>query len=499
METFLLVGYIGLVLIVFEGGLTMQPSSFVPQLPLACVTALVGVLAPIALTFGLYHGYGYPTIDAFAAGSALASTSLGTVSACLLPLKVRPREADANCCRFPDLFRSPRGRSGTGRLGSGRDLERRSSHRRRHRTRPPCHHRTARLQRWRHFRPRLDRGSPDRYQSGHGGRHASRGGLDLCSDFSMAPAERLGRTRRPQCGAVSRCRRPQRVPRDRRLRGDNHAARSVPRRVLFECTSCTGLRRLLRGVLGRVSLADTRTREFFRVVPRHSVLRLVDFLQIFVPLFFISIGFSIPFLQLWTGKRIWRGIVYAILMTIGKLLAGLPVLIVGLIKNRQTPDGMLERTSKPSAEENGDTALDSRPPPSIPSNTFAEKATSDSVEPRGVTRGSLFLNEALPAAAFVGMALVARGEIGVRQLFAPPSELRTDTHTSAGARAASCPIGIGRFDFTGIGRGSLFDRPVGGRSLYDCRPHRLWLSRQALRRDHQARALGYIGERIDRS
>lgn len=104
METFLLVGYIGLVLIVFEGGLTMQPSSFVPQLPLACVTALVGVLAPIALTFGLYHGYGYPTIDAFAAGSALASTSLGTVSACLLPLKVRPREADANCCRFQTFF-----------------------------------------------------------------------------------------------------------------------------------------------------------------------------------------------------------------------------------------------------------------------------------------------------------------------------------------------------------------------------------------------------------
>lgn len=80
MNTFLVIGYIGLVLIVFEGGLTMQPSSFVPQLPLACIVALVGVLMPIALTFGLFHGYGYPTIDAFAAGSALASTSLGTVS-----------------------------------------------------------------------------------------------------------------------------------------------------------------------------------------------------------------------------------------------------------------------------------------------------------------------------------------------------------------------------------------------------------------------------------
>jgi Kef-type K+ transport system membrane component KefB len=167
----------------------------------------------------------------------------------------------------------------------------------------------------------------------------------------------------------------------------------------------------------------------------HIVLRLGDFSQILVPLFFISIGFSIPFLQLWTGKRIWRGIVYAILMTIGKLLAGLPVLIVGLIKDRHASGGLFVRSSKP---EDGGAALDSKSPPPIPSNTFAEKATSDNFEPRGVTRGSLFRNETLPAAAFVGMALVARGEIGVRQLFAPYTEPRTDTHTSAGARAASC-------------------------------------------------------------
>lgn len=212
-----------------------------------------------------------------------------------------------------------------------------------------------------------------------------------------------------------------------------------------------------------------------------------------MPLFFISIGFSIPFLQLWTGKRIWRGIVYALLMTIGKLFAGLPVLIVGLIKNRHAPDGLLVRSSKP---ETGDATLDSKLPPPIPSNTSAEKAASDSFEPRGVTRRSQFLNETLPAAAFVGMALVARGEIGVRLLFAPSSDPWTDTHTSAGARAASCTVGIGRFDFTGLGRGSLFDGLVGGRALHDCRAHRLWHSRQALRRDYQARTLGHLGERI---
>jgi Kef-type K+ transport system membrane component KefB len=37
------------------------------------------------------------------------------------------------------------------------------------------------------------------------------------------------------------------------------------------------------------------------------------------PLFFASIGFAIPFLQLWTGMRIWRGIVYTLLMAFAKV------------------------------------------------------------------------------------------------------------------------------------------------------------------------------------
>jgi Kef-type K+ transport system membrane component KefB len=37
------------------------------------------------------------------------------------------------------------------------------------------------------------------------------------------------------------------------------------------------------------------------------------------PLFFASIGFAIPFVGLWTGKRIWRGILFSLLMTIAKV------------------------------------------------------------------------------------------------------------------------------------------------------------------------------------
>ena len=37
------------------------------------------------------------------------------------------------------------------------------------------------------------------------------------------------------------------------------------------------------------------------------------------PLFFASIGFAIPFVELWTGERIWKGIVYALLMAFVKV------------------------------------------------------------------------------------------------------------------------------------------------------------------------------------
>ena len=37
------------------------------------------------------------------------------------------------------------------------------------------------------------------------------------------------------------------------------------------------------------------------------------------PLFFASIGFAIPFVELWTGERIWKGIVYTLLMGFAKV------------------------------------------------------------------------------------------------------------------------------------------------------------------------------------
>jgi len=45
--------------------------------------------------------------------------------------------------------------------------------------------------------------------------------------------------------------------------------------------------------------------------------------RILRPLFFASIGFSIPVTRMFRGSIVWRGIVYAVLMSVGKLVCGL--------------------------------------------------------------------------------------------------------------------------------------------------------------------------------
>ncbi|KAL1747114.1 Cation/H+ exchanger, partial [Schizophyllum fasciatum] len=89
LNTFISVGYIGLLLIVFEAGLTTDLSLLVANIALSVVTALTGIMLPIGFSFFLlYFGYGYTVLEAFAAGAALSSTSLGTTLA-LLPIRMR--------------------------------------------------------------------------------------------------------------------------------------------------------------------------------------------------------------------------------------------------------------------------------------------------------------------------------------------------------------------------------------------------------------------------
>ena len=78
-EAFIALGYIGLVLIIFEGALAVRLDLLKANFGLSAIAATIGVVAPIGLTYLLlYVGFGYGAIETFIVGAALSVTSLGT-------------------------------------------------------------------------------------------------------------------------------------------------------------------------------------------------------------------------------------------------------------------------------------------------------------------------------------------------------------------------------------------------------------------------------------
>jgi Kef-type K+ transport system membrane component KefB len=63
--------------------------------------------------------------------------------------------------------------------------------------------------------------------------------------------------------------------------------------------------------------------------------------KILQPLFFASVGFSIPVTQMFRGSIVWRGIVYAVLMAFAKLVCGL--WLVRFSKNPGSKKGTVSR------------------------------------------------------------------------------------------------------------------------------------------------------------
>ncbi|APA09971.1 hypothetical protein SS1G_05771 [Sclerotinia sclerotiorum 1980 UF-70] len=71
-------GYLGLILLVYEGGLQTKFSALKANAFLSAAVALTGIAVPIALSFSLLSLASATPLQAFAAGAALCSTSLGT-------------------------------------------------------------------------------------------------------------------------------------------------------------------------------------------------------------------------------------------------------------------------------------------------------------------------------------------------------------------------------------------------------------------------------------
>ncbi|KAL4914328.1 hypothetical protein BDW62DRAFT_190580 [Aspergillus aurantiobrunneus] len=107
------------------------------------------------------------------------------------------------------------------------------------------------------------------------------------------------------------------------------------------------------------------------------------------PLFFASVGFAIPFVQLWTGKRIWRGIVFTLLMGFAKFIVGIWIPLWQLM----FPSGAGDRSTQPGRPNDEETEA---------GHTSSQEKENKSSTVTTWLSGLL-----------LGSAMVARGEIGL--------------------------------------------------------------------------------------
>ncbi|PGG97955.1 hypothetical protein GX51_07068 [Blastomyces parvus] len=81
-------GYLGLIMLVYEGGLATSMPSLRANIHLSLTVALTGIAAPIGLSFILMQLVSATPLQAFSAGAALSATSLGTTFTILSTTKL---------------------------------------------------------------------------------------------------------------------------------------------------------------------------------------------------------------------------------------------------------------------------------------------------------------------------------------------------------------------------------------------------------------------------
>lgn len=369
LETFLYLGYIGLVLIIFEGGLSTRLDLLKANFTLSICGAATGVLAPIGFSYLLLHlGFGYGAVETFIIGAALSATSLGTTFAVIAGAS---KDVDLSQTKVGAVLVSAAviddvtglvmssvihdlgdiAEGGDVNLGwlIGRPIVASAA----------MAILTPVLTKW-VFAPLFRR---------YIERHFHR--FDHLSNIMLMILV---------------------------LSAFLSIAAYAGTSVLFGA--------FLAGAF-LTYLPSTHPEGPFVVMSREEGERSKDKSPTFVhtfecycldaqqyvlaPLFFASIGFAIPFLDLWTGEAIWKGVVYTLLMLVGKVIVGVWIPIWAVAKH--DPQKAQEAQAQESAAENGQ----------------LEKVRSS---PHSTTRKAALKRAASPA-VLLGMAMVARGEIGL--------------------------------------------------------------------------------------
>jgi hypothetical protein len=136
--------------------------------------------------------------------------------------------------------------------------------------------------------------------------------------------------------------------------------------------------------------------------------------RILQPLFFASIGFSIPITRMFSGSIVWRGLVYAILMTFAKMVCGLWLVRFPLASTKDPIRTFLSKVRLPpvphfwgksDTRTTATTTPPTHPQPERQSSMAARTETNSHTSP---APKPLSLHPPL----ILALAMTARGEIG---------------------------------------------------------------------------------------
>jgi hypothetical protein len=138
--------------------------------------------------------------------------------------------------------------------------------------------------------------------------------------------------------------------------------------------------------------------------------------RILQPFFFASIGFSIPVRSMFTGSVIWRGFVYTLLMSLGKLACGLWLVRLQSPSwlERWWPKMFKAKRARPdSTSDIGNASDETRPKATAVLSSEPEQHSSSSADTNSSPKSP---NPRKPLSLYppmiLGSAMVARGEIG---------------------------------------------------------------------------------------
>ncbi|KAI4653582.1 hypothetical protein J4E93_001348 [Alternaria ventricosa] len=369
-ETFLYLGYIGLILIIFEGGLSTRLDLLKANFTLSICGAATGVLCPIGFSYLLlYLGFGYGAVETFIIGAALSTTSLGTTFAVISSAS---KDVDLSQTKVGAVLVSAAVIDDVtglvmssvihdlGDVASGGNVN----------------------LGWLIGRPILASAAMAIL-------------TPVLTKWVFAPLFRRYV--------------------ERHFHKFDHLSNIMLMILVLSAfisiAAFAGTSILFGAFLAGAFLTylpSTHPEGPFVVMSREEGERSKDKSPTFVhtfevycldaqqyvlgPLFFASIGFAIPFLDLWTGEAIWKGVVYTLLMLVGKALVGVWIPIWGAATH--DPKKAQEAENEASAAQNGNTL---------------EKVTSSPYSP---TRKAA-VQSAVSPMLLLGMAMVARGEIGL--------------------------------------------------------------------------------------